>query len=70
MAEASRRRDASVLLGPRKSAVPLRKAMLVEGVDLMRTGGFTSLSHGEAELDITVNAFDRALERLQLESVV
>lgn len=42
----------------------LRKAMLLEGVDLMRSGGFLSAAHGDEELEETVQAFDRALERL------
>ncbi|MFO7255235.1 aspartate aminotransferase family protein [Limnochorda pilosa] len=42
----------------------LRKAMLLEGVDLMRSGGFLSAAHGDQELEETVQAFDRALERL------
>ena len=43
----------------------LRKAMLMEGVDLMRSGGFLSAAHGDEELEETILAFDRALERLQ-----
>nr|WP_231699401.1 aminotransferase class III-fold pyridoxal phosphate-dependent enzyme [Limnochorda pilosa] len=43
----------------------LRKAMLLEGVDLMRTGGFLSAAHGDDEVEETVLAFDRALERLR-----
>lgn len=42
----------------------LRKAMLLEGVDLMRSGGFLSAAHGDDELEETVQAFDRALDRL------
>src|ERR671932_492197 len=33
----------------------LRKAMLLGGVDLMRSGGFTSVEHGERELETTVD---------------
>lgn len=43
----------------------LRRAMLVEGVDLMRNGGFLSTAHTSADLDATVEAFDRAIGRLQ-----
>jgi hypothetical protein len=57
-------------MGGRGAAAQLRKAMLLEGVDLMRTGGFTSLCHGDREIEITVGAFERALERLESESLV
>src|SRR5437870_3239964 len=43
----------------------LRKAMLLDGVDLMRSGGFTSIVHQDEELAHTVSAFDRSLEALQ-----
>ena len=45
----------------------LRRAMLLEGVDLMRNGGFLSTAHGDAEIEATVAAFDRALARLEQE---
>lgn len=45
----------------------LRRAMLLEGVDLMRNGGFVSTEHGEAEIEATLEAFDRALARLARE---
>jgi glutamate-1-semialdehyde 2,1-aminomutase len=70
LAEAAAARDAGRLLGARPSVAALRKAMLIEGVDLMRTGGFTSVAHGEPEVDLTVQAFDRALTRLQVEAIV
>jgi glutamate-1-semialdehyde 2,1-aminomutase len=57
-------------MGGRGAAGPLRKAMLLEGVDFMRTGGFTSIAHGDQEIQFTLNAFDRAIERLQAEGVV
>ena len=62
--------DVTKLMGARGAAGPLRKAMLLEGVDFMRTGGFTSIAHGDAELELTLGAFDRALERLQAEGIV
>ena len=40
------------------------KAMLLEGVDLMRTGGFLSAAHTEQDVDATCEAFARALGRL------
>jgi glutamate-1-semialdehyde 2,1-aminomutase len=70
MAEAAAARDVTRLMGGRGAAGPLRKAMLLEGVDLMRAGGFTSVAHGEQEISFTVEAFDRAVERLQGEGVV
>lgn len=42
----------------------LRKAMLLNGIDLMRSGGFLSVSHTEVDVEQTVTAFGRALERL------
>jgi hypothetical protein len=70
IAEAAASRDVARLMGGRGAAGPLRKAMLLEGIDLMRTGGFTSVAHGEPEIAFTVDAFDRALERLQIEGVL
>ncbi|WP_324715574.1 aspartate aminotransferase family protein [Carboxydochorda subterranea] len=43
----------------------LRRAMLLEGVDLMRNGGFLSTAHTLADLEATAQAFDRALERMR-----
>ncbi len=48
--------------GPETQTV--RRAMLLEGVDLMRTGGFLSSAHTTADLEYTVAAFKRALEHL------
>lgn len=62
--EALANSDASKLVGARGPAVQLRKAMLVEGVDLMRTGGFTSIAHSDADIEQTISAFDRAVQRL------
>src|SRR5919197_379600 len=70
MAEAVAQRDVTRLMGARGAAAPLRKAMLLEGVDFMRTGGFTSIAHGDEEIKLTLLAFDRAIERLQAEGVV
>ena len=70
MAEAVAQRDVARLMGARGAAAPLRKAMLLEGVDFMRTGGFTSIAHGDEEIKLTLGAFDRAIERLQSEGVI
>ncbi len=40
-------------------------ALRDEGVDLLRTSAFSSVVHGDAELDWTRGAFDRALRRLR-----
>jgi glutamate-1-semialdehyde aminotransferase len=47
----------------------LRKAMLLNGVDLMRSGGFTSIVHEDREISQTVAAFDKSLETLQQEGL-
>ena len=43
--------------------------MLLNGVDLMRSGGFTSIVHGDQELNHTINAFDASLQSLQNEGL-
>jgi glutamate-1-semialdehyde 2,1-aminomutase len=43
----------------------LTLALLVEGVHLFAFGGFLSTAHGEQEIARTVDAFDRALERIE-----
>ncbi len=42
----------------------LRGALLTNGVDLLRASGMTSSVHGDAEIERTVSAFERALEEL------
>jgi glutamate-1-semialdehyde 2,1-aminomutase len=51
-------------------ATALRQAMLVEGVDLMHTGAIVSAAHTPADIEVTVEAFDRALTRLQAEDLL
>lgn len=46
----------------------IRKAMLLEGVDLMRVQAFVSSAHTEADIDFTVSALERALRRLSLKA--
>src|SRR6266566_4567477 len=65
MEEAVRTTDVQRLMAGRGAVNTLRKAMLVNGVDLMRSGGFTSIVHQDEELSRTVAAFDRSLEALQ-----
>ena len=69
MEEAAATTDVQRLMAGRGAVNTLRKAMLLNGVDLMRSGGFTSIVHGERELAHTVEAFDRALEALQREGL-
>lgn len=46
---------------------PLHAAMQLEGVDLFNGGGLISTAHTENDIDFTIEAFDRALERLRLD---
>jgi len=61
--------DVQRLMAGRGAVNTLRKALLVEGIDLMRSGGFTSIAHGDREIQQTVGAFERALEMLQAEGL-
>ena len=70
MEEAAATTDVQRLMAGRGAVNTLRKAMLLNGVDLMRSGGFTSIVHEDAELTHTIQAFDRSLEALQLEGLV
>ena len=49
---------------------PLRKAMLLNGVDVMRTSGFTSSAHTEDDIDRTIQAFERSIELLRREGIL
>jgi glutamate-1-semialdehyde 2,1-aminomutase len=69
MQEAVETTDVQRLMAGRGAVNTLRKAMLLNGVDLMRSGGFTSIVHGERELTATLGAFERALEMLQAEGL-
>jgi glutamate-1-semialdehyde 2,1-aminomutase len=48
----------------RAGSVDLRRAMLVEGVDMMGNSGFTSIAHTDADVNRSIEAFERALQRL------
>jgi glutamate-1-semialdehyde 2,1-aminomutase len=64
-------RDVETIMGARgPTAMLMRKAMLLEGVDWMRTGGMISIMHGDAELEFTINAFDQAIKRVQAEGAI
>jgi glutamate-1-semialdehyde 2,1-aminomutase len=69
MEEAAATTDVQRLMAGRGAVNTLRKAMLLHGVDLMRSGGFTSIVHGDGEIAQTVGAFDRSLEMLQREGL-
>ncbi|HEX8966885.1 MAG TPA: hypothetical protein VF937_03330 [Chloroflexota bacterium] len=59
--------DVQRLMAGRGAVNTLRKAMLLNGVDLMRSGGFTSIVHQDEEISRTVEAFSKSLEALQKE---
>jgi glutamate-1-semialdehyde 2,1-aminomutase len=69
MEEAVETTDVQRLMAGRGAVNTLRKAMLINGVDLMRSGGFTSVVHQDEEIGRTVAAFDRSLETLQREGL-
>jgi glutamate-1-semialdehyde 2,1-aminomutase len=69
MEEAVETTDVQRLMAGRGAVNTLRKAMLLNGVDLMRSGGFTSVVHQDQEISQTVAAFDRSLEALQREGL-
>jgi glutamate-1-semialdehyde 2,1-aminomutase len=48
----------------------VRKAMLLEGVDLMRQDGFVAAAHTDHDIDATAAAMERALSRLKREGLV
>jgi glutamate-1-semialdehyde 2,1-aminomutase len=69
MEEAADSTDVQRLMAGRGAVNTLRKAMLLNGVDLMRSGGFTSIVHHDEELTRTIEAFGRSLEALQAEGL-
>jgi glutamate-1-semialdehyde 2,1-aminomutase len=69
MEEAVATTDVQRLMAGRGAVNTLRKAMLLNGVDLMRSGGFTSVVHQDEEIARTAGAFDRSLEMLQSEGL-
>jgi glutamate-1-semialdehyde 2,1-aminomutase len=69
MEEAAASTDVQRLMAGRGAVNTLRKAMLLNGVDLMRSGGFTSIVHKDEELSKTIEAFGRSLEALQREGL-
>src|ERR687884_1199739 len=69
MQQAADTTDVQRLMAGRGAVNTLRKAMLLNGIDLMRSGGFTSIAHQDEELSKTIAAFDRSLEALQREGL-
>ena len=49
---------------------PLRQALLNHGVDLMGAGGMVSATHGGAEVQDTLAAFDAAISDLRAEGLL
>lgn len=45
-------------------------AMALEGVDLFHGGGLLSIAHTQADVDNTINAFDRVITRLKKDGLV
>ena len=68
--EAVRTSDVTRLMGARGAAALLRKGMLLEGIDLMRSGGFTSIAHTDQDIDRTIEAFEQVVTRMQREGAV
>ena len=59
------REDADRLMaGQPRFDKPFERAMVLEGVDWKGVTGFVSTTHGPAELEATVAAFERALARV------
>jgi glutamate-1-semialdehyde 2,1-aminomutase len=51
-------------------AQTIHLAMLLEGVDLFSGGGLTSLAHTDADVDHTIQAFDRVVTRFKRDGLV
>jgi glutamate-1-semialdehyde 2,1-aminomutase len=49
---------------------PLGLAMQLEGIDLFHGGGLLSTAHTENDVDFTIEAFDRAVQRLRLDGIL
>ncbi|MFD1378901.1 aminotransferase class III-fold pyridoxal phosphate-dependent enzyme [Fodinicurvata halophila] len=55
---------------PADAANALRLALLLEGVDIGGwPGGLTSAAHSEADVEATIQAFSRAIDRLKAEGM-
>jgi glutamate-1-semialdehyde 2,1-aminomutase len=61
--------EALKMSGATRLATSLAQGMLLEGVDLFSGGGMLSTSHTEADIEHTVNAMDRVLDRMEDEGL-
>jgi glutamate-1-semialdehyde 2,1-aminomutase len=62
--------DPTLLKSPNPVAArAFRQAMLNEGVDLLRLGGFVSAVHDDRDLEHTIAAFGAAMENLRIEGI-
>jgi glutamate-1-semialdehyde 2,1-aminomutase len=61
---------ARLIQGPGPVGDRFRMAMLLEGIDLMRTNGFVSAVHSDDDVDATVRALQAALRRLKEERLI
>jgi glutamate-1-semialdehyde 2,1-aminomutase len=55
--------DTATLMTGMPNLMQLRQSLILEGIDLLRHGGFVSAVHSEADVDETIEAFTRALGR-------
>jgi glutamate-1-semialdehyde 2,1-aminomutase len=63
--------DPTVLKGAKPELVhAFRIAMLLAGVDTMRETGFTSSAHTGLDVELTIDAFDKALTRLEADRLL
>ena len=62
---------AALKASPKAGLSPtIHLAMLLVGVDLFSGGGMTSLAHTDADVDRTIQAFDRVITRFKRDGVV
>jgi len=59
-----------LLAGKQEATANLKRAMLVEGVDLLGDHAWVSAAHTQEDVDWTAEAFDRALRRMLAEGMV
>ena len=53
-----------------ETAAHLKRALLLEGVDVLGAHGWVSAAHDERDIEETARAFDRAVRRLLAEDLV
>ena len=64
--------DVHKLDAPRNAKLHMgfRQAMLLHGVDVWGLSGMTSIAHGDAEVEQTVNAIEGSVEMLRKQGIV